>query len=104
MSDRIPSEAIADPIDSAVGHPTSHAFLGAGAARCQARPSYSAVLLRRQETALVRPGNRLRGSAEPRRPRKIRNLTAPLLWEWWRDRRRFRSIFRKFSESTVVGS
>src|SRR5258708_7852599 len=33
ISDRIPSEAIADPIDSAVGHPTRHAFLCAGAAR-----------------------------------------------------------------------
>src|SRR6266404_7360782 len=33
ISDSIPSEAIADPIDGAVGRPTRHAFLGAGAAR-----------------------------------------------------------------------
>jgi len=33
ISDSIPSEAIADPIDSSVGHPTRHAFLGTGAAR-----------------------------------------------------------------------
>ena len=32
ISDRIPSEAIADPVDSAVGRPPRHAFLGAGAA------------------------------------------------------------------------
>jgi hypothetical protein len=34
ISDSIPSETIADPIDnSAVGHPTRHTFLGAWAAR-----------------------------------------------------------------------
>jgi hypothetical protein len=33
VSDRIPSEAIADLIDGAVCRPTRHAYLGAGAAR-----------------------------------------------------------------------
>ena len=32
VSDSIPSEAIADPVDGMVGRPTRHAFFGAGAA------------------------------------------------------------------------
>ena len=33
VSDRIPSEPIADPVDGTVGRPTCHAYFGAGAAR-----------------------------------------------------------------------